>query len=124
MLTVQTVSDKMTVTGVKADGTTAVSFESNTNRWLHTVTSGLYVVIMVLKLTTEPLSQITIPTGLTCGSGKIWATKTLIKTDNNQYIDCVTELTGNEAGKLVIKMDIPTASTYAGLEIRLAIPFH
>ena len=123
VLTVQTVSDKMTVTGVKADGKTAVSFESNTNRWMHTVNSGLHVVIMVLKLTTEPLSQITIPTGLTCEKGaNTWA-KTLLKTNDGQFLYCVMQL--NEAnGKLVIKIDIPTANTYTSFQGRIATTFY
>ena len=77
---------------------------------------------MSFSITTEPLSQLTIPTGLTCGEQTSWWGKTLMKTDNDQFIDCVIQLSASD-GKLVIKIDIPTASSYAGLQIRLAIPF-
>ena len=122
VLTKEFLSDKIIVSGVKADGKTTVSFDTQTNRWLHNFYPNLHLLLMNLNLTTEPLSQLTIPTGLTCGKGTMWMCKTLLKTDNEQYIDCVT-LLNESGGKLVIKIDIPTASSYAGLQIRLAIPF-
>ena len=120
VLGMQTTNAKMTITGLKADGKTPVSFEITTNRWLYNIYPGLHNFVMVFNLTTEPLSQLTIPTGLT--STSIWWGKTLLKTDNDQFLDCVMQLSAID-GKLVIKIDIPTASSYAGLQGKLTIPF-
>ena len=120
VLGVQTTNAKMTMTGLKADGKTPVSFESTTDRWLYNIYPDLHMLVMVFSITTEPLSQLTIPTGLSCGS--TWWGKTLLKTDNDQFIDCVMQLSAID-GKLVIKIDIPTASSYAGLFGKISIPF-
>ena len=123
VLGMQTTNAKMTMTGVKADGATAVSFETSPKRWMYDIYPGLHILVISFNITTEPLSQLTIPTGLTCGELTSWWGKTLMKTDNGQFIDCVMQLSAS-GGKLVIKIDIPTASTYAGLIGKISIPFY
>ena len=122
VLNMQYFKDKITVSGVKADGTTSVSFEISPKRWMYNIYPELHMLVTTFSITTEPLSQLTIPTGLTCGEQTSWWGKTLLKADD-QFLDCVTVISSSD-GKLVIKIDIPTASSYAGLEIRLATTFY
>ena len=122
VLTLQHLGDKLTMTGLKADGKTAVSFEVSPRRWMYNIYPDLHILVMVFSITTEPLSQLTIPTGLTCGGQESWWGKTLLKADD-QFLYCVIQLSASD-GKLVVKIDIPTASTYAGLQAKISVPFY
>ena len=68
VLGVQTTNAKMTMTGLNADGKTPVSFESTTDRWLYNIYPGLHNLVMGFSITTEPLSQLTIPQDSHVGS--------------------------------------------------------
>ena len=122
VLGLQNLGDKITLTGLKADGTTAFSLSTSPKRWMYNIYPNLHVLVMTFSISTEPLSQLTIPTGLTCGDQESWWGKTLLKADD-QFLYCVMQLSASD-GKLDIKIDIPTASTYASLKIRTATTFY
>ena len=122
VLTLQHLGDKLTMTGLKADGKTTVSFETSPRRWLYNIYPDLHMLVTTFSITTEPLSQLTIPTELTCGDQVSWWGKTLLKADD-QFLDCVMQLIASD-GKLVIKIDIPTASTYTNIIGKISVPFY
>ena len=49
-------------------------------------------------------------------------TMTGVKADD-QFLDCVMQLSASD-GKLVVKIDIPTASTYTNIIGKISVPFY
>ena len=123
MLTREALYDEVKFKGLKADGATAANFTQKIDREVLNITPGLHVFIMNLNLTTEPLSQLIIPTGLTCEKGTNCWQRTLLKTNTNEYLDA-TVVMGEDGGKLTLKLIIPTGSTYTSFQARIIITFH
>ena len=123
MLTREALYDEVKFKGLKADGVTAANFTQKLDREVLNITPGLHVFIMNLNLTTEPLSQLIIPTGLNCVAQTMWWDKTLLKTNDNQYLEAQV-LLGEDGGKLSLKLIIPTGSTYTSFQARIIITFH
>ena len=123
MLTREALYDEVKFKGLKADGATAANFTQKIDREVLNITPGLHVLIMNLNLTTEPLSQLIIPTGLSCIAQTMWWDKTLLKTNDNQYLEAQV-LLGEDGGKLSLKLIIPTGSTYTSFQARIIITFH
>ena len=116
-------TDTINFKGLKADGVTAANFTQKIDREVLNITPGLHVFIMNLNLTTEPLSQLIIPTGLSCVAQTMWWDKTLLKTNDSQYLEAQV-LLGEDGGKLSLKLIIPTGSTYTSFQARIIITFH
>ena len=123
MLTREALYDEVKFKGLKAVGATAANFTQKIDREVLNITPGLHVFIMNLNLTTEPLSQLIIPTGLSCIAQTMWWDKTLLKTNDNQYLEAQV-LLGEDGGKLSLKLIIPTGSTYTSFQARIIITFH
>ena len=123
MLTREALYDEVKFKGLKADGVTAANFTQKIDREVLNITPGLHVFIMNLNLTTEPLSQLIIPTGLSCVAQTMWWDKTLLKTNDSQYLEAQV-LLGEDGGKLSLKLIIPTGSTYTSFQARIIITFH
>ena len=123
MLTREALYDEVKFKGLKADGVTAANFTQKIDREVLNITPSLHVFIMNLNLTTEPLSQLIIPTGLSCVDQTMWWDKTLLKTNDNQYLEAQV-LLGEDGGKLSLKLIIPTGSTYTSFQARIATPFY
>ena len=87
MLTREALYDEVKFKGLKTDGATAANFTQKIDREVLNITPGLHVFIMNLNLTTEPLSQLIIPTGLSCVAQTMWWDKTLLKTNDGQYLE-------------------------------------
>ena len=123
VLAKQYLYDKVSFKGLKADGTTAANFSQNLKRWMYDIMPNLHMIVISFNITTEPLSQLIIPTGLTCEKGANCWQRTLLKTDTNEYLDA-TLVMGEDGGKLSLKLFIPTGSTYTELKVRIVAPFY
>ena len=119
----QYLSDTIKFKGLKADGATAANFSQAIERWMYNIHPKLHILVMSFGVTTEPLSQLIIPTGLTCEKGANCWQRTLLKTNTNEYIDA-TLVMGEDGGKLTLKLIIPTGSTYTSFQARIATPFY
>ena len=109
--------------GLKVDGATATNFSQPIERWMYNIHPHLHIVVMSFGVTTDPLSQLIIPTGLTCEKGTNCWQRTLLKTDTYEYLDA-TVVMGEDGGKLSLKLFIPTGSTYTELKARIVTPFY
>ena len=109
--------------GLKVDGATATNFSQPIERWMYNIHPHLHIVVMSFGVTTDPLSQLIIPTGLSCIAQTMWWDKTLLKTNDNQYLEAQV-LLGEDGGKLSLKLIIPTGSTYTSFQARIIITFH
>ena len=84
---------------------------------------NLHMLVISFDLTTEPLSQLIIPTGLSCEKGANCWQRTLLQTDTYEYLDA-TVVMGEDGGKLSLKLFIPTGSTYTQIKARIVTPFY
>ena len=123
MLTKQRLGDKFQASGVKASDSTVVYFDMQFARWMYNITPTLHILVLSYAVTTEPFKQLRIPTGLTCEKGTNCFQKTLIKTSEREFIDCVASFSEVD-GKMVITIDIPTGSTYTSFNGRIVTPFY
>ena len=116
-------NDTISFKGLKADGATAANFSQAIERWMYNIHPKLHILVMSFGVTTEPLSQLIIPTGLTCEKGANCWQRTLLKTNTNEYLDA-TVVMGEDGGKLSLKLFIPTGSTYTSFQARIVTPFY
>ena len=116
-------NDTISFKGLKADGATAANFSQAIERWMYNIHPKLHILVMSFGVTTEPLSQLIIPTGLTCEKGANCWQRTLLKTNTNEYLDA-TLVFGEDGGKLTLKLFIPTGSTYTSFQARIVTPFY